>query len=69
LAYSNNLAWNYIQLKDYGVALTLLNDIKQKWNHPAIYSNLAVALQNSRQDDSQVEDALKMANRFVRKYP
>lgn len=50
LAYTNNQAWNFIQLKDYEIAMTLLSEIKDKWNHPAIFSNWAAVLQNYGQN-------------------
>lgn len=49
--------------------MTLLSDIKDKWNHPAIFSNWAVILQNLGGNHEALEETLKKRDQFVKDYP
>lgn len=65
IAFYNNLAWNHIALEDYMMAATFLNDIKQKWNHPSIYYNLALSYERGRVHDiSLLDEAVQKMERY-----
>lgn len=49
--------------------MTLLSDIKDKWNHPAIYSNWAKILQNLDGNHVILEETLKKRYQFLKDYP
>lgn len=49
--------------------MTLLSDIKDKWNHPAIYSNWATILRNLDENHGALEETLKKRYQFLKDYP
>ena len=64
------MAKNYAQIEDYHMAATFLNDIKQKWNHPSIYLNLAFTYQEGRVRDAWlVEEAVEKMDEYRKNYP
>jgi hypothetical protein len=52
------------------MAVTFLNDVKQKWNHPTIYLNLAVAYERGKVTDIKLlDDAVEKMERYRKYYP
>ena len=49
------------------MAATFLNDIKQKWNHPAIYYNLALTYERGKVKDPKLLDEAVQKMELYRK--